>query len=104
MYCQYEEELFDSYVNTERHELSRGLGGEENMNFTYVDAAAGKEKALDAKLKDAVEFLLRDVMCETYMKTFDKVKCDYVVPEPDKDEAMHCLIKVALILTRNVIA
>eukprot|EP00831_Metopus_contortus_P008195 TRINITY_DN13154_c0_g1_i3.p1 TRINITY_DN13154_c0_g1~~TRINITY_DN13154_c0_g1_i3.p1 ORF type:complete len:371 (+),score=62.90 TRINITY_DN13154_c0_g1_i3:153-1265(+) len=98
-----EPELFDSYVNTERIELSRGLGGEENMNFVYTSAKS-KENPLELSLAESLEFILRDIMVSTYMKTFDQIKCDYVIPDPDKCEEIQALVKIALILTDSLIA
>jgi len=74
------------------------------MNFEYSSDSQKKVESLDEKLKEILKFMMRDITVESYMKTFDKIKCEHVIQDTDKNTVVHCLIKMALIETHDLIA
>lgn len=98
-------ELFDSWSGSEKYELEKALGGDENMaNFEYGDAQV-KERSTIAK---GLEIVMRDQCVLSYRRSYDKVAVEWA-REGEKNKRYHhmlremnAMVKLALIFTDHL--
>ena len=86
--------IFDKYLIRELNTLV------ENLSGIYIY----KNIDFEDEIKNYVYNLLNESLIETFMKTFDGIKCDYLIQYQNFNDIHHDLIKLCLILTSEKIS
>ena len=72
-----------------------------NENYNSYDE---KDENLKIKLKNIIYYLLNDSLIECYMKTFDKIECNYIEKYDKTKTITENLVKLCLIATYDRIS
>ncbi|CDW85126.1 UNKNOWN [Stylonychia lemnae] len=111
-YGKQDRELFDSWSGSEKYELEKALGGEENMaNFVYGiqeeenQAEEQKEDDLSQQIFKTLNVCLRDVSVLNYRESYDKINHQDWIEDKysyqTRIQDINQIIQLALLLTDN---
>lgn len=101
---EHDESFYENYICMEMNELGYNLCGGEDYNFDFGKKEELKDESLEDKVKNALKYLCNDVMYENYMKGFDYVNKERIIKDIETNVVLHDLIKVALVMTHDLIA
>ena len=88
--------MFDQFLNREINTLLNNIINPKDDDYYLNDN-------MKKKFSNLIYFLLNDSLIETYMKTFDKIECDYLEEYTSKG-IIENLVKLTLILTYDRIS
>ena len=91
---KFDQEIFDKFLIRELNTLIENLSGFYISNNT----------PFQEETKQMVYNLLNDSLIEIFMKTFDGIKCDYLINYNNFKYIHHDLIKISLISTSDKIS
>jgi len=97
---KHDELKFDKFMNREINKLLYNIIN-PNENYNSYDE---KDENLKIKLKNIIYYLLNDSLIECYMKTFDKIECNYIEKYDKTKTITENLVKLCLIATYDRIS
>ena len=90
---KFDQRIFDEYLIRELNTLIENLSG----FYIYNNIP------FEDEIKQYVYNIINDSLIEIFMKTFDGIKCDYLLTYNNFKDIHHDLIKISLITTSDKI-
>jgi len=104
-YGEYNERLFDTFLNCERYALEQALSGDENMaNFSYSLFKLENTKDTTKMIFGLLKTILRDTCVLYYRRAYDRYEDETMVAFDARNEGkLYSLINMALLITREIV-
>ena len=94
---KHDELIFDKFMNREINKLLYNI---INPNEYYDES----DLDIKTKFKNITYYLLNDSLIEYFMKTFDKIECDYIGKYDNTTKITEIIVKLCLIATYDRIS